>query len=229
MSSKESLVVYYAKTDGLDAFLEMPVTERFIGEERLKKMQKLRQKEDMLRAFGAGLLLEYGLRQQQMTQGAAANKKAVTICYGANGKPVFEGRMQEDFRSYFNLSHSGNYVAAAFAKQEVGVDIEILQHGKRRIAERFFSEKEKEFLKDNWDDSLFTKLWTRKESYIKADGRGMALGLDTFSVLEDCVFPYYLSSYNLSGKAWLSVCLKGEKPDIMPQKVDLKQFIEMEE
>ena len=229
MSSKESIVIYYAKTDGLDAFFETPVIERFISEERLKKMQKIRKKEDRLRAFGAGLLLEYGLRQQQMTQGMAANKKAVTIGYGANGKPLLEEKMTGDTRCHFNLSHSGNYVAAVFAKQEAGIDIEVLRYEKKRIAERFFSEIEKEFLKDNWDDSLFTKLWTRKESYIKADGRGMALGLNTFSVLEDCVLPYYLSSYNLSGKAWLSVCLKGEKPDIIPQEVDLKQFIEMEE
>ena len=54
-----------------------------------------------------------------------------------------------------------------------------------KVAERFFCPEEylalqKEKMKKA--DCYFTELWTRKESYIKAVGKGMALDLASFCV-----------------------------------------------
>ena len=100
------------------------------------------------------------------------------LYYGEKGKPYLR-----DYPFYFNLSHSGNYVACALSRQEVGVDI---QQYKRtdidRLAERFFSTEEKKALKacHDWKEreQLFYQLWTRKEAYGKLTGEGIAAVID---------------------------------------------------
>ncbi len=51
-----------------------------------------------------------------------------------------------------------------------------------RIAERFFAPNEIRYIKGGGD---FYEIWTRKEAYVKYTGRGIAQGLDTFSVVDD--------------------------------------------
>ena len=47
----------------------------------------------------------------------------------------------------FNLSHSGKYVLCVVAETEIGCDIEKIKEVKWKLAKRFFSEKEYDFLK----------------------------------------------------------------------------------
>lgn len=61
--------------------------------------------------------------------------------------------------------------------------MEQIRKGQMKVAERFFCPEEylalqKEKMKKA--DCYFTELWTRKESYIKAVGKGMALDLASF-------------------------------------------------
>ncbi|MCP4021414.1 MAG: 4'-phosphopantetheinyl transferase superfamily protein [Desulfobacteraceae bacterium] len=69
--------------------------------------------------------------------------------------------------------------------REIGLDIEDF---KREIdidiADRYFSKPESQYLKNcpgNRQQEVFFDLWTLKESYIKAKGMGLSLGLDKFS------------------------------------------------
>lgn len=86
--------------------------------------------------------------------------------YESNGKPFFED--YPDF--YFNISHSENLIAVAVADSPVGVDIEKKRDANLKIAQRFFSEREKDFVKDS--DSFFY-VWTRKEALLKKTGEGL--------------------------------------------------------
>lgn len=97
--------------------------------------------------------------------------------YGEHGKPYFE--TFKDF--HFNVSHSGNFVAAAFSESAVGLDIEVLRQSDLKIANRFFSEEEKEYAKDN---ETFFHIWTRKEAFIKQTGEGMSRPLPSFNCLD---------------------------------------------
>lgn len=84
---------------------------------------------------------------------------------------------------YFNVAHSGNLVAAAFDNNVIGVDIENMRNTDIAIADRFFSKKEAAALraKPECDQrDFFFKLWTLKESFIKAQGRGLSIPLDSF-------------------------------------------------
>ncbi len=89
----------------------------------------------------------------------------------------------------FNMSHSGELAAYAFTTQaEVGIDIERVRAlpDLEAIAGRFFCKAETAELVSIADDlerrEAFYRCWTRKESYIKAIGRGLAEPLDAFQV-----------------------------------------------
>jgi len=98
--------------------------------------------------------------------------------YGDHGKPYFENF--PDF--HFNISHSGKYVAVAFSKKEIGVDIEAVRDVNLKIAGRFFTEQEKEFAKNA---QAFFCVWTRKEAYVKKTGCGISIPLNSFESLEN--------------------------------------------
>ncbi len=86
----------------------------------------------------------------------------------------------------FNLSHSSGVTACALALgYEIGVDIENYRRKiDLNIADRFFSKPEVEYLSkcpDKDKQTVFFDFWTLKESYIKARGMGLSIGLDKFS------------------------------------------------
>ena len=84
----------------------------------------------------------------------------------------------------FNLSHSGPRALLAFARrQPLGVDLERIERrvDPDEIARRFFEAGEAEALGRLPVEArrlAFLRLWTRKEAVLKAQGRGLAFGLD---------------------------------------------------
>ena len=82
-----------------------------------------------------------------------------------NGKPFID--KNPDF--HFNISHSKSAVAVAFSEKPIGVDIEKLRTTDPRVAKRFFTEKEQEYILQN-PDIRFFEIWTKKEAAIKQKG-----------------------------------------------------------
>jgi 4'-phosphopantetheinyl transferase len=89
---------------------------------------------------------------------------------------------------HFNLSHSGDSLIIAVADfPNIGVDIETIKPrtSLESIASRCFSDREFE----RWQPlpaaeqtETFYRLWTKKEPFVKAVGRGIALGLEQCEV-----------------------------------------------
>lgn len=113
---------------------------------------------------------------------------ALSVAADGFGRPflVDDGR-----RVDFNLSHSGPFGLLAIATGgRVGADIEAVRDfdGRAGIAERCFAPSELRGLL-GLDESRsldgFFACWTRKEAFIKADGRGLSLPLDGFAVSVD--------------------------------------------
>jgi 4'-phosphopantetheinyl transferase len=117
--------------------------------------------------------------------------KYVDVCPAAlvfrrtnDGKPSL-GEALIDLR--FNLSHSGERgLLAVSLAQEVGIDIEEQRPVEAlELVQRFFSRAEQRaFMSLTPDEQLpaFFRCWTRKESFIKALGKGLSFPLDAFDV-----------------------------------------------
>lgn len=104
-----------------------------------------------------------------------------TVKRGALGKPYLEKE-----RICFNLSHSEEMVMCAISSKEVGCDVEKVTDIDLEIAKRFFYTTEYEAIKAAQSEAerrnMFFRLWTLKESFMKATGLGMKLPLDSFRI-----------------------------------------------
>ena len=119
---------------------------------------------------------------------------------------------------HYNLSHSGRYVVIASGCSSLGIDVEKAGRVKKNIARRLFSPRENVEYRRNCenDGSFFCRMWTLKESYIKYDGRGLFLPLNSFSILQNGV-GFYMEDSRLKFRQFdmpdgyiMSVCSEEE-------------------
>ncbi len=107
--------------------------------------------------------------------------------YNQYGKPYLDPEINPDLLN-FNLSHCGGLALYAIARnREVGVDVERVRSDFQfeEIAKRFFSLNELAVLSTTPAEKrleAFYTLWTRKEAFIKANGKGLSLPLESFDV-----------------------------------------------
>lgn len=107
--------------------------------------------------------------------------------YNDYGKPFLASEFGQSGLN-FNLSHSDGLVLYAVTRnREVGIDLERIRtdFAYEGIAKRFFSRAEVAALRTipaKLKPIAFFKCWTRKEAYLKAQGKGLSLPLDSFDV-----------------------------------------------
>lgn len=103
----------------------------------------------------------------------------ITFSHLDNGKPFLE-----DSEVQFNLSHTEGLIACSVARRRLGIDVEKMAGGEKEekrwnlLAERYFSEAEREFLfsRDQASQSdAFFRIFTMKEARVKASGEGLSL------------------------------------------------------
>lgn len=95
----------------------------------------------------------------------------VEIVTDKSGKPELA-----DVPLRFSLSHSGDRCACAVYDRAIGVDIQKRAAADMRILERRFTPRELEYVLNSADrGAAFTRVWTMKESYVKAFGAGIPL------------------------------------------------------
>ncbi len=90
---------------------------------------------------------------------------------------------------HFNLSHSDGITACIVENQECGIDCENVREYRPNVIKRAFSEKEQALIEsapENERDMLFFTLWTLKEAYIKAIGKGLSFPMNEAEfIIED--------------------------------------------
>ena len=145
--------------------------------QRKDTARKFLRREDACRSIVAEALVRYAIK-------IAAGLRTDTICfiYNEYGKPRISGH-----GLHFNTAHSGEWVICGIDKNEIGVDIEIHRPIDPGIANRFFSKTEIDQLNAPMADEsrikMFFDIWSLKESYIKAIGKGLSCPLDIFACL----------------------------------------------
>jgi 4'-phosphopantetheinyl transferase len=110
----------------------------------------------------------------------------VRFTYNDKGKPSLVEPNVDGFE--FNVSHSHELALYAFALGvSIGVDVEVIRpvNDMEALAKRFFSPLEYEMLQRVTPENrleAFFNCWTRKEAYVKAEGLGLFIPLDSFTV-----------------------------------------------
>ena len=132
--------------------------------QRYEKAMTYRFLSDRKRCVRAYMLLWEGLSREY----GAENAPLFDIL--SPGKPVLRGFPD----LHFSLSHSGNAVLCALDRRPVGADIEMIRRRNLEHLLSVFSDRERASIEQAASPELcFTRLWTRKESYLKLTGEGL--------------------------------------------------------
>ena len=144
------------------------------GHLQLKIGRKKFRKDRVVRAAG-WLLLKYQLIQAGYDVELLAEVQNTDF-----GKPFIAGTFN------FSISYSGNFAICAAANViHLGVDIEIVRDIELFDFSRYFNDTEWSKIVCSEDPKKsFFQYWTRKESVLKADGRGMSVDLRDVSINE---------------------------------------------
>lgn len=99
------------------------------------------------------------------------NIDSFTIIKNEFGKPYLK-----DNQLYFSISHDIDTCAIAISSSEIGIDLEYLNYNER-VINKYFYDAEKEIMaKSNNLKYDFTKIWVKKEAYLKMKGTGLNFG-----------------------------------------------------
>jgi len=124
----------------------------------------------------------------------------------------------KDYKNFhFNISHSGKYIVCATNNTPIGIDIEQIKPIDLAVAKYFFTKEEyNDILRNKSFERLqyFYSVWTLKESYIKAIGKGVSIPLSNFTIkiLQDKIKSYktdpnyYFKQYEIDKNYKMSIC-----------------------
>jgi len=204
--------------------------------DRQEKILSYRNHYDAIRSIVAGMLL-----QSILYKYLGPNYNNNVLLKNKYGKLY----VNSEHNIHFNLSHSGSWVVCVTDHTPVGIDIEEIKPIDLEIAKHFFSKSEYQDLMNTELDrriSYFYELWTLKESYLKAIGKGLSIPLDSFSMQLDIVGwkpiknndeLYFFKQYEIDKDYKMAVCAKNknfsEKVNIISQDYLCKVFFYLQE
>lgn len=204
----------------LDHLLENDIFIRLlsvVSEEKRQRVQRFYKYEDAQRTLMGDVLTRYLICSKLRIK-----NQELVFRENEYGKPFLTGNHGIEY----NISHAGKWVICGIDYLPVGIDVEQIKPIDISIVDRFFSEREAEAImqKDTHErEAFFYDLWTLKESYVKAVGRGLSIPLDSFTIsidntsqvisiaTEDLLRHYYFRQYHIDSEYKVAACsLSGE-------------------
>lgn len=135
-----------------------------------------------------------------------------SVSYNDYGKPF----LKDNRNLYFNISHCRELAVCAIEKTEVGIDTENIRMLRPGVIRRAFTEKERSILENSVNpNEMFFRIWTLKESFVKALGIGISYPLKSaeFLINDDTITSvgcdgYSFTQITVNQKFICSLCLK---------------------
>ena len=147
-----------------------------LSQQEQEKARRYRRESDRHRH-----ILAHALKRVLLANVLAVDIHDLRFALNEYGKPY----CQNPQAPYFNISHSGDWVALALSSSgEVGVDIEFPKKVDiSSLISRICSPEQEKAFKDRGALSdAFWYIWSQKEAVSKANGRGLAIGIDNIDV-----------------------------------------------
>ena len=158
--------------------------------ERQSKIARIKQYTQKCESLMAEILCRVVL-----VQNFGMEEKDIIIKKTAQGKPFLS-----DSGLFISLSHTDGMVAVAVSDCEVGVDIERTKLVDLKIAKRFFTDSEQDYVFES-DDATdrFFEIWTKKEAYIKKIGKGLSTDIGVCTIENaECFKTFKHGEYTVS-------------------------------
>jgi 4'-phosphopantetheinyl transferase len=130
--------------------------------------------------------LSHAMLRAVLSQYAAVRPEEWQFLAGPWGKPEIAAPVL-DTPLWFNLSHTDGFaVCVAGPVPQLGVDVENMNRktSHDELARRYFAGAEYDYLRNlppHLQRDAFFRIWTLKEAYIKAEGKGLSIPLASFS------------------------------------------------
>lgn len=174
---------------------------------RKRKIDKLKLESDKYLSLFGELII-----RNDINENYGIHNDDINFEYSSVGKP------KVDIKDYhFNISHSGGYVLCGISQSDIGVDIEEIKDVDFRISKYVFSESEQKIIDSSEDDKtdIFYRLWTMKESYLKATGEGFNSDIKSvsFDICESNIFydGWHIKEYDILDEYKVSVCSRDNR------------------
>jgi 4'-phosphopantetheinyl transferase len=191
--------------------------ESILGEEELRKYTKFKFRKDRLQYLATRAQIRLAL--SEYTGRCPAE---LVFCSNKYGKPYLSNALSKGQQSlYFNISHSRNLIVSALCSgNEIGIDVEPVNRSSavRDLENSYMSSDESHRvsqLPPQAADQHALELWTLKESFTKALGKGMSIPFQKLT---------FLMEQNTSSGITLNCC-----PSIVPNPQDWYfQFLDID-
>lgn len=99
-----------------------------------------------------------------------------SVVFGEHGKPS----LAEHPEAHYNISHADGIAAVVVAEYECGIDCERVREFDPRVMKRICTQAEQAAIcsaPEAERELMFFRLWTLKEAYVKALGKGLSFPL----------------------------------------------------
>ena len=167
--------------------------------------------------------------KQMSFYGEAVTLGLLRSGYSVAGLPLIEYTEKgKPFISYgspfFNISHTDGCIFIAISDREIGIDAEVKRAFDSKVADRYFSQAENTYVSAAVDkDVAYTRIWTRKEAYVKYTGEG----IDLSRFREVDAFDERIATFSVENKYTLSVCSDGESTNTRINEISTSRYKEI--
>ncbi|MBN3525305.1 4'-phosphopantetheinyl transferase family protein [Paenibacillus apiarius] len=203
----------------------------YITPEKYKRLDRLRKHKERQRLVAADIIV-----RSLLCRKLGQRNDELVFRTNRYGKPYLKGNPV-----YFNVSHSGDIVAAALDDAPVGIDIERLREWDMDVARLICAPREWDMLLcadgDRARQEQFFTIWTAKKSCLKAIGTGFGMSPSLLEIVTETaaepngcnpvwsVDDYYVKQYSgLEAGYCMAVCARHSEFAEQVEYITLEQL-----